>query len=120
MCFRSWSILGALGISFLIAVPTKVSAEVPTFTITIRDHRFEPAELSVPANEKFKLVIQNEDPSEEEFESYELNREEVVDGGDEITVFIGPLKPGSYEYFGDFHQETAQGVIKAVEAGDEK
>ena len=81
--------------------------------IIIKDHRFSTAELTIPAGQKIKLTIVNQDPTSEEFESYELNREEIIDGNETITIFIGPLKAGKYEYFGEFHKETAQGVIVA-------
>jgi plastocyanin len=81
--------------------------------LAIRDHKFEPAELSVPAGKKVKLVIDNQDPTAEEFESYELNREKVVPPKEKVTVFVGPLKPGRYPFFGDFHKGTAQGILIA-------
>lgn len=83
------------------------------FVITISDHRFSPAELEVPAGEKVRLTIINKDATPEEFESYALNREKIIPGNSKGTVFIGPLQPGTYEYFGEFHEETAQGRIIA-------
>ena len=85
--------------------------EPPEFRLVIRDHRFVPAELAVPANTKLKLVVVNEDPTPEEFESHELNREKVVVGRGTIPVFVGPLKPGRYPFFGDFNADTAQGAL---------
>jgi len=79
--------------------------------LTIREHKFEPAELTVPAGAKIKLTVENKDATPEEFESHELNREKIVTGNGTITVFIGPLDAGKYPFFGDFHQETAQGVL---------
>jgi plastocyanin len=79
--------------------------------LVIRDHKFEPAELVVPAGTKIKLLIENQDATPEEFESNELNREKVVVGKGTITVILGPLDVGRYPFFGDFHQETAQGVV---------
>jgi uncharacterized protein (DUF2141 family) len=87
------------------------AAQQKTFTITIKDHRFSPAEVEIPANEKVALVVRNLDPTPEEFESLELRREKVVAGGQEITVYIGPLKPGRYEFFGDFNPTTARGFV---------
>jgi len=81
--------------------------------LTIRDHKFEPAQLTVPAGAKIRLSIENQDATPEEFESHELNREKIVVGNGTITVFIGPLDAGRYPFFGDFHQETAQGVLVA-------
>ncbi len=80
-------------------------------TLTIRDHKFEPSTLNVPAGVKIKLLVQNQDPTPEEFESNDLNREKIVVGKGTITVFLGPLDAGRYGFFGDFHQETAQGVL---------
>jgi hypothetical protein len=81
--------------------------------LTVRDHRFEPPRLEVPAGVKFKLVVKNADSTPEEFESYELHREKVVGAGQEISVFIGPLDPGEYKFFGEFHKDTANGVLIA-------
>lgn len=80
-------------------------------TLVIRNHKFEPATLAVPAGVKIKLLVENQDPTPEEFESNDLNREKIVLGKGKITIYIGPLDPGKYGFFGDFHQETAQGVL---------
>jgi len=81
--------------------------------LVIRGHKFEPAELTVPAGKKVKLVIENQDDTAEEFESYELNREKVVPPKGQIVIYVGPLEPGRYPFFGDFHQDTARGVLIA-------
>jgi hypothetical protein len=88
-----------------------LAADAPEFKLTIHEHRFAPVELVIPANTRIKLVIDNQDPTAEEFESHELDREKIVTGNASVSVSIGPLKPGRYAYFGDFHQETAQGVL---------
>ena len=83
------------------------------YTLTLRDHRFQPAELVVPAGKKIKLSVENQDATPEEFESHDLNREKVIAGKSTATLFIGPLKPGRYRYYGEFNEKTAQGVIVA-------
>ena len=88
-------------------------AEVKEYTLTLRNHRFVPAQLTIPANTKVKLLVVNEDATPEEFESHELNREKIVTGKGKINVYIGPLKPGRYPFFGEFHMDTAQGVLIA-------
>jgi len=85
----------------------------PEFKIEIKNHLFFPAELIVPSNTKIKLRIFNLDSTPEEFESYELNREKVIMGNSQTVIFIGPLKPGEYPYFGEFNPKTAQGIIFA-------
>jgi len=88
-------------------------AEVKEYTIVLRNHKFVPAQLTIPARTKVKLLVINEDATPEEFESHELNREKIVTAKGRISVYIGPLKPGRYPFFGEFHMDTAQGVLIA-------
>lgn len=81
--------------------------------LIIKDHTFFPAELKVPAGQKVKLMIDNQDATAEEFESHELNREKVIPPKSKLPVFIGPLTPGKYPFFGEFNQATARGIIIA-------
>ena len=103
------SVIGLMGFAALGL------AEEPIYKITIKDHKFSPEELSIPANKKVKVSVENHDRTAEEFESYDLRREKVVSANGEIILFIGPLKPGIYKYFGDFNPKTAQGRILAKE-----
>ena len=99
-----------LGTLLWVPVLCLGASQVP-YTIVIKDHKFEPAQLNIPVGQKIKLVVDDQDPTAEEFESYELNREKVVSGGKQIVIYLGPLKQGAYQYFGDFNPKTAQGVI---------
>ncbi len=111
-----FALLGMLLLGPLWAVTAgsaRAADEEPTFNLTIRDHRFEPSQLDVPAGVKIKLIVKNADATAEEFESNELRREKVIPGGKQAIIFIGPLKPGSYEFFGDFNPKTARGHIVA-------
>jgi plastocyanin len=98
-------------LTVLTLIPCMALAADPEFNLTIKDHRFEPAQLRVPAGKKIKLLIENKDDTAEEFESHALNREKVVPARAQVTVFIGPLGPGQYPFAGEFHENTAQGVI---------
>ena len=86
---------------------------VEEFTLRIKDHKFIPDSVEIPAGEKVKLIVMNEDKTPEEFESYELNREKIIRGGGKGVVFIGPLKPGEYPFFGEFNMDSAQGKVIA-------
>jgi len=97
----------------LLLIPTLALAADPEVILTIRNHRFVPAELRVPAGKKIKLVIHNQDPTPEEFESHELNREKVIPGNSTVPIFIGPLAPGRYPFVGEFNQSTAKGMVIA-------
>ncbi len=98
-------------LSLLLLSAPRLLVATPEFDIEIREHLFYPSELKVPAGKKIKLRVRNADPTPEEFESYELNREKVIMGGGTATIFIGPLRLGEYPFFGEFHPKTAQGKI---------
>jgi len=98
---------------FLVFAPTLALAQTPEFKLIIKEHRFTPAQLRVPANKKVKLMVSNEDPTPEEFESHALNREKVIPGHSSATIFIGPLRPGRYPFEGEFNSATAKGVVIA-------
>lgn len=89
------------------------AADLPTFNLLIRDGHFIPDNLDVPANTKFRLLIKNEGPGAEEFESTELKKEKVLAPGARSFLIFQPLRPGTYTFFGEFHPATAQGRITA-------
>jgi high-affinity iron transporter len=101
----------ALAAALLLGSPP-ARADGPPLLV-FKNHRFLPATITVPAGVKFKLRVFNSDDTADEFESTDLNREKLVPPGQTITVFLGPLDPGRYAFFGDFHQDTAQGVLIA-------
>ena len=92
---------------------TPVHAAPPDQLLVIRNHRFEPAELKVPAGVRLKLVVHNQDATPEEFESHALDREKIVPGGAKVVIFIGPLRAGRYGFYGEYNPDTAQGAVVA-------
>lgn len=84
-----------------------------TLRTSIKDHRFQPAELKAPANTPITLIVRNLDPTAEEFESRTLRVEKVVAGNSEITVKLRPLASGRYRFYGDFNEATAEGAVIA-------
>lgn len=106
--------LPALFLVPLLAVAPIAPAAPPLeVRLIIRSHLFVPAEITVPSGVKIKLLIQNEDATPEEFESHELNREKIVPAKGTAVVFVGPLKPGRYPFFGEFNAATARGTLVA-------
>jgi hypothetical protein len=94
-------------------VPGDAARAQNTLTTTIKDHRFEPAEIRVPAGKRVTLTVINADPTPEEFESHVLKVEKIIPGKSKATVQFGPLKPGTYKFEGEFNPKTAQGVVIA-------
>ena len=89
------------------------AAHAGDFVLTLKNNRFSPKVLTIPAGQKIKITVKNRDATPAEFESSDLNREKVVGANGEIIIFIGPLDSGSYGYFDDFHRDTTTGTIIA-------
>ena len=93
---------------------TASSAEAQTaIDVTIKNHRFTPSEIHVPAGKPAVLNIKNEDATAEEFDSSALKIEKVIGGGGQGTVRLRPLDPGRYPFMGEYHTDIAQGVVIA-------
>lgn len=88
-------------------------AGLPTYAVGAKDGRLTPATLAVPAGVRFKIVIRNEGREPVEFESLQLRKEKVLAPGARSFVVIAPLKPGEYDFFDEFHPDTAKGRIVA-------
>jgi hypothetical protein len=104
--------LVAIGIAALLAAGAAV-ARADDYVLTIKDHRFTPAEIKVPANQRVMITIVNDDVTPEEFDSSALKVEKVVAGKSNGVVRIGPLNPGRYTFIGEYHEATAKGVVIA-------
>jgi hypothetical protein len=89
------------------------NARAQEYVLTIKDHRFTPTELKVPANKRVQITVVNDDPTPEEFESHEMKVEKVIPGKSKAVVRVGPLKPGRYPFVGEFHEATAKGTLIA-------
>ncbi len=85
----------------VLAAGAAAAAEPARFDMTIRNHRFEPAEVRAPANTPIVISVKNEDPTAEEFDSGDLGVEKVIPGGRSLAVRIRPLEPGRYNFMGE-------------------
>ena len=104
------AMLAVIGVSVLSSIALPAFA-IETVQLVIKDHMFQPAEITIPARTKVKLVVENQDATPEEFESHSMHREKIIPGGGKRTIFIGPLEPGTYKFFGEFNPKTAQGRV---------
>ena len=102
-----------IGVGVGGAVPQNAQAQDERYVLTFKDNKIEPAELQVPAGKEFRLVVKNADQTPEEFESEDLQLEKVIAGESEAEFTIKALEPGSYEVFGEFHEDTAKGHVVA-------
>ena len=114
--------LPALAALALIA-PAAVRAEPPPqadgpvlVQLSLKDHRFSPETVTVPANRPIRIELANHDPASEEFDSEDLRVEKDITPHGKISFLVGPLKPGAYSFMGELHADTASGEIVAKPA----
>lgn len=113
MIFKNSAILAAsaLAISAVIVAAPDARAADETYALTIKDHKFQPETLEVPAGTRFKLTVSNQDATPEEFESHDFHVEKMIAGGGSISVFVGPLEAGTYKFVGEMHEDVAKGTL---------
>jgi heme/copper-type cytochrome/quinol oxidase subunit 2 len=109
---RLVSILGlALALGCVAGAPGAVADDAAKVSVTLKDHRFSPAEPTAPAGRPIVIEVDNLDVTPAEFESKTLRVEKVVPGGGKVTVQVRPLKPGRYRFFDDYHENTTEGFL---------
>lgn len=111
MTSRLFNMIAAAVVAVAIAAPSANAEEIKSYDLIIKDHKFIPQELEIPANQKVKLIIKNQDKTAAEFESHELKREKVIQGNSQAVVFVGPLSAGRYPFFDEFNEATTKGAI---------
>ncbi len=111
--FRFVSFAAGTGLALLLAIDAAYADEAAAIDVTIKDHRFSPAEIRVPAGKAAAINLHNEDATAEEFDSDALGVEKVVAGGRSGIVRLRPLAAGRYAFMGEYHADTAQGVVIA-------
>jgi len=111
--FRFVSFAAGTGLALLLAIDAAYADEPAAIDVTIKDHRFSPAEIRVPAGKPAVINLRNEDATAEEFDSDALGVEKVIAGGRSGTVRLRPLAAGRYAFIGEYHSDTAQGVVIA-------
>jgi plastocyanin domain-containing protein len=102
-----------LALAILLSGSLAAFAQDADFAIAIKDHKFAPDRIEIPAGKKVKLVVDNQDATPEEFESNSMKIEKVIPGKSKATIYVGPLKAGEYKFAGEFNEKTAKGVIVA-------
>ncbi|MDX1922700.1 MAG: cupredoxin domain-containing protein [Alphaproteobacteria bacterium] len=100
------------GRAFAVEAPkAEETKPVHNINLTIKNHLFDQNNIEAPANEKFTITVMNKDETPEEFESKDMRREKIVPANGTVVVNVGPLKPGVYKFFGEYHEDTAKGII---------
>ena len=107
---RLLAVITAVFVALCVGGPA-LAEDPANIDVTIKDHRFVPAEIHVPSGKRVVLTVKNEDATPEEFDSTALQIEKVIVGGHYATIRLRPLGPGRFPFMGEFHSDTAQGVV---------
>lgn len=94
----------------------KSQAAIETYVITFKNYRSSPEVLAIPASKKVRIIIKNLDTTEAFFDSDDLDRHmKLIGQNSEITIFIGPLNSGhyNYSYRDDLSHTLSMGAITA-------
>ncbi len=102
----------AAAFAFFALQAGAVADDLQTYKLVLKDHKFAPEELHVPAAKPFWIIIANNDDAAGEFEMSAPTLEKIIQPGAEGRVRVRPLAPGSYSFFDDFHPD-AKGAIVA-------
>jgi cupredoxin-like protein len=100
--------LGLLSVSVIGAANAQSSVEIP---LSYKDKKFDPAEISAPANTAIVIKLRNLDAKAMEFESKTLKVEKVVAGSTDATINVRAQKPGRYEFFDEYNEKVARGAL---------
>jgi plastocyanin len=111
----SLALAATLPAAFLVPAAAQAAVpDSPTIVLTLKDHRFSPDTVTVPAGQKVRIELINHDAASEEFDSDDLHVEKDVTPNGRASFTVGPLQPGVYAFMGELHADTAGGQIKAV------
>jgi hypothetical protein len=105
-----------LALNLMLVFAGGVAAAAPADDVVelrFENRKFIPQTLNVPANRPFKIKVVNASKEAIEFESFKVNREKVIGPGETATINIPALKPGSYDFYDDFHRDVPEGTIVA-------
>jgi hypothetical protein len=105
----SKSVLLAIGLcAFTVAAQAQQATEIQ---LSYKDKKFDPAEISAPANTPIVIKLKNLDAKAMEFESKTLHVEKVVAGSTDAVINVRAQKPGRYEFFDEYNEKVARGAL---------
>lgn len=105
----SRSVLLVAGLcAFMTAAQGQQTTEIQ---LSYQDKKFDPAEISAPANTPIVIKLKNLDAKAMEFESKTLHFEKVVAGKTDAVINVRAQKPGRYEFFDEYNEKVARGAL---------
>ena len=109
--FSNTIFLAALSLASLSAASVAGAQTATAIQLSYKDKKFDPAEISAPANTPIVIKLKNLDAKAMEFESKTLKVEKVVAGGSDATINVRAQKPGRYEFVDEYNEKVARGTL---------
>lgn len=98
----------SLALALVTTHASHALAAEESYGLTLKDHKFSPADLTIPAGKKVKVSVKNLDSTPAEFESDDFKAEKVIPAGKQVDIAIGPLKAGTYEFHDEYHEAESK------------
>src|ERR1700761_993428 len=97
-------------IAFAMTIGARAENSVEV-ALSYKDKKFDPSEISAPANTPIVIKFRNLDNDAMELESDSLHIEKLVAAGEDATIKVRAQKPGRYEFFDEYNEKTARGAL---------
>ncbi len=104
--------MNKIALTLLVSAFAFPAFATETYELNLKDHKFSPEVITVPADTRFKIKVHNQDSTPAEFESNDFKREKIIAGNTSATIHVSPLPAGEYTFFDEFNEDTAQGILK--------
>jgi hypothetical protein len=103
----------SLAAAALVAITAgaAIAQSATEIQLSYKDKKFDPAEISAPANTPIVIKLKTLDSKAMEFESKTLKVEKVVAGSSDATINVRAQKPGRYEFFDEYNEKVARGAL---------
>jgi plastocyanin len=105
------TLLAAVALVSVAAAGAANAQSATEIQLSYKDKKFDPAEISAPANTPIVIKLKNLDAKAMEFESKTLKVEKVVAGSSDATINVRAQKPGRYEFFDEYNEKVARGAL---------
>ena len=105
------ALLAAIALGSLTAAGQANAQAATEIQLSYKDKKFDPAEISAPADTPIVIKLKNLDAKAMEFESKTLKIEKVIAAGGDATINVRAQKPGRYEFFDEYNEKVARGAL---------
>jgi Cupredoxin-like domain len=105
------TMFAAIALASIAATSAANAQSATEIQLSYKDKKFDPAEISAPANAPIVIKLKNLDAKAMEFESKTLKVEKVVAGSSDATINVRAQKPGRYEFFDEYNEKVARGAL---------